>query len=144
MKNFFDEFKAFAMRGNVIDLAIGVILGAAFGTIVSSMVNDILMPPIGWLLGGADFADLFISLKGDYNSLADAQLAGAPTINIGLFINNVIDFLIVAFVIFLVVKQVNRLQQEEEEKPDTPAEPTTEEKLVEAINKLNEHLAKKA
>ena len=144
MKNFLDEFKAFAMRGNVIDLAIGVILGAAFGTIVSSMVNDILMPPIGWLLGGADFTDLFISLKGDYNSLADAQLAGAPTINIGLFINNVIDFLIVAFVIFLVVKQVNRLQKEEEEKPDTPAEPTTEEKLVEAINKLNEHLAKKA
>ena len=117
------EFKAFALRGNVIDLAIGVIIGGAFGKIVTSFVNDIIMPPIGMLLGNVNFADLFIALDGgDYASLAQAQEAGAPTLNYGMFINTVIDFLIIAFVIFLVVKQINRLTP----KPaPAPAEPTT-------------------
>jgi large conductance mechanosensitive channel len=104
------EFKAFAMRGNVLDLAIGIILGAAFGKIVTSFVSDILMPPIGMLLGGVDFASLFISLTGQsYPSLAAAKAAGAPTINYGVFFSAIFDFLIVAFVIFLIVRQVNRL-----------------------------------
>ena len=106
----FKEFKAFIMRGNVVDLAVGVIIGAAFGRIVTSLVNDIIMPPIGLALGGVSFADLFISLNGQhYAKLADAQAAAAPTINYGLFINTVIDFLIVAFVIFLVVRAIQRL-----------------------------------
>jgi large conductance mechanosensitive channel len=119
------EFKDFIMRGNVIDLAVGVIIGAAFGTIVSSFVNDILMPPIGLLLGGVDFSNLYFNLSGgEFASLAAAQEAGAATINYGLFVNNVIDFLIVALVIFLLIRQVNRLQREEE----APAEePTTKE-----------------
>jgi large conductance mechanosensitive channel len=104
------EFKEFALRGNVLDLAVGVIIGAAFGKIVSSFVNDILMPPLGLVLGGVDFANLFVNLSGTpYASLAEAQAAGAPTINYGLFINNIVDFLIVAFVIFLVVRAINRL-----------------------------------
>ena len=104
------EFKAFIMRGNVVDLAVGVIIGVAFGAVVTSFVKDIIMPPIGLLLGGVDFANLFISLKGQpFKSLADAQAAGAPTINYGLFINTVIDFVIVAFVIFLLVKALNRM-----------------------------------
>jgi large conductance mechanosensitive channel len=106
------EFKEFALRGNVLDLAIGVVIGAAFGKIVSSFVNDILMPPIGLLLGNVDFSNLFISLSGQsYATLKDAQAAGAATLNYGLFLNTVIDFLIVAFVIFLLVRQVNRLQR---------------------------------
>jgi large conductance mechanosensitive channel len=106
------EFKEFAMRGNVIDLAIGVIIGAAFGKIITSLVNDILMPPIGLVMGGIDFSNLFVSLNGQaYPSLAAAQEAGAPTINYGLFINNIIDFLIVAFVIFLVVRWINRMSK---------------------------------
>jgi len=124
MQKMFEEFKEFAMRGNVLDLAIGVIIGAAFGKIVSSLVNDIIMPPIGLLLGGIDFSNLFINLSGTpYPSLAAAQEAGAPTINYGLFINNVIDFLIVAFVIFLVVRWFNSLTR----KPEAPAAPTTRE-----------------
>jgi len=104
------EFREFALKGSVVDLAIGVIIGAAFGTIVSSLVDDIIMPPIGLALGGVSFADLFISLNGQhYAKLADAQAAAAPTINYGLFINTVIDFLIVAFVIFLVVRAIQRL-----------------------------------
>ncbi|MEA3375552.1 MAG: large conductance mechanosensitive channel protein MscL [Chloroflexota bacterium] len=117
------EFKEFALRGNVLDLAIGVIIGAAFGNIVSSFVNDILMPPIGLLLGNADFSNLFINLSGGrYESLAAAEEAGAVTINYGMFINNIVDFLIIAFALFLVVRQINKLQREEE-----PAEPTTKE-----------------
>jgi len=117
------EFKEFAMRGNVFDMAIGIVIGAAFGAIVASFVDDILMPPIGMLLGGVDFTNLFISLDGqNYASLAAAQAAGAATINYGLFISTVIDFLIVAFVIFLLVRQINRLKAEPEE---VPAEPTT-------------------
>ena len=119
------EFKTFAMRGNVIDLAVGVVIGAAFTSIVNSLVNDVIMPPIGLILQGVDFKNLFISLDGtDYPSLAAAQEAGAATLNYGLFINNVINFLIIAFVIFLVVRQINRLKskfikQEEAKAPET-------------------------
>lgn len=114
------EFKEFAMRGNVIDLAIGVVIGAAFGKIVTSLVDDILMPPLGLLLGNADFANLFVNLSDrPYESLAQAKEAGAPTINYGLFLNNVLSFLIIAFAVFLVVKQVNRFRRGEEPKPTT-------------------------
>ena len=105
------EFKAFAMRGNVLDLAIGIVIGAAFGKIVSSFVADVLMPPIGIVLGRADFAALFLDLSGTkHATLAEAKAAGAATINYGLFLQSVVDFLIVAFVIFLIVRQVNRFQ----------------------------------
>jgi large conductance mechanosensitive channel len=108
------EFKEFAIKGNAMDLAIGVIIGAAFGKIVTSLTNDILMPPIGMLLGGVDFTSLFISLSGQsYPTLAAAQEAGAPTINYGVFIQACLDFLIIAFAIFIVVKQINRLRKEE-------------------------------
>jgi len=106
------EFKAFAMRGNVMDMAVGIIIGAAFGRIVSSLVEDVLMPPIGKLMGGVDFSNLFVSLTDQsYPSLAAAKEAGAATINYGLFLNSVINFLIVAFAVFLMVKQVNRMQK---------------------------------
>lgn len=119
-----EEFKKFAMRGSVIDLAIGIILGTAFGAIVNSFVNDIIMPPIGLLLGKVDFSNLFINLsKTPYASLAEAQQAGAPTINYGIFINTIINFLIVAFVLFLLIRQVNRWTA----KPAEPAAPTTKE-----------------
>jgi len=119
------EFKEFAMRGNVLDMAIGIIIGAAFGKIVSSFVNDILMPPIGLLLGGVDFSDLFINLSGKpYASLAEAKAAGAATINYGVFLNAVLDFVIVAFAVFLLVRQVNRLRRQPE---PAPAAPTTKE-----------------
>jgi len=109
------EFKEFALRGNVLDLAVAFIMGAAFGQIVSSLVNDILMPPIGLALGRIDFANLFVSLSGKYYaSLAEAKAAGAPTINYGLFINTVISFIIVAFVLFLLVRQVMRLRRRQE------------------------------
>lgn len=112
MAKIFDEFKKFVARGNVIDLAVGVIIGTAFGKIVSSLVGDIIMPPIGYLLGKISFADLFISLSGDkYDSLKTAQDAGAATINYGAFINTVIDFLIVAVVIFLMIKAINKLSK---------------------------------
>ncbi|MED1865191.1 large conductance mechanosensitive channel protein MscL [Fictibacillus nanhaiensis] len=116
-----NEFKTFIMRGNVIDLAIGVIIGAAFSKIVTSLVDDVIMPPIGLLLGKVDFSNLYINLgKGDYATLADAKKAGAATVNYGLFINTLINFLIIAIVIFLVVKQINRLKKKEEVKaPDT-------------------------
>lgn len=118
------EFRDFAMRGNVVDLAIGIIIGAAFGKIVTSFVNDILMPPIGILLGKVDFSNLFINLSGTpYNSLAEAKAAGAATINYGLFVNNIIDFVIVAFAVFLLVRQVNRLTK----KPEAAVAPTTKE-----------------
>ena len=121
------EFKTFIMRGNVLDLAIGIIIGGAFGKIISSFVNVIIMPPIGLLLGKVNFSDLFVDLSGGgYESLAAAKEAGAPTLNYGLFINTVIDFLIVAFVIFLVVKQINKLQAIGK-KEEAPAAPTTKE-----------------
>jgi len=117
------EFKEFAMRGNVLDMAIGIIIGAAFGKIVTSLVNDILMPPIGVLFGGVNFADLFIDLSGQsYATLAAAQEAGAATINYGLFLNTIIDFIIVAFVVFLLVRQINRMKRQ-----PAPADPTTKE-----------------
>ncbi|HQA95034.1 MAG TPA: large-conductance mechanosensitive channel protein MscL [Thermotogota bacterium] len=123
----FKEFMTFIKRGNVIDLAIGIIIGGAFGKIVSSLVNDIIMPPIGLLIGNVDFSNLFISLNGTfYKSLAEAKAAGAPTMNVGLFINSVIDFLIIAFVIFLIVKQLNKIQKATE-KPAAPVAPTTKE-----------------
>jgi len=119
------EFKEFAMRGNVIDMAVGVIIGAAFGKIVTSLTNDILMPPIGLLLGKVDFSSLYLNLSGTaYPSLAEAKKAGAATINYGAFINTVIDFLIVAFVIFLLIRQINRFLAPA---PAPPAEPTTKE-----------------
>lgn len=107
----FREFKEFAMKGNVLDMAVGIILGAAFGKIVTSLVNDILMPPLGLMLGKIDFSNLFISLTGKaYASLAEAQAAGAPVLGYGKFINTILDFLIVAFAIFLMVRQMNRIQ----------------------------------
>jgi large conductance mechanosensitive channel len=119
------EFKEFATRGNVVDLAVGFILGAAFGKIVTSLVNDVLMPPVGLLLGRVDFSNLYFSLNGmRYTSLAEAQAAGAPTINYGVFINTVIDFIIVAFVIFLLVRFMNRMKRQE---VPVQAESTTQE-----------------
>jgi len=115
------EFKEFALKGNVVDLAIAVIIGAAFGKVISSFVNDIIMPPIGMLLGGVSFSDLFISLDGQtYPSLAVAQAAGAATINYGVFLTTIIDFVIIAWVLFLVVKAMNRMK-----KAPAPADPTT-------------------
>ena len=117
------EFKEFVMKGNVIDLAVAVIIGAAFGKIVTSFTNDIIMPPIGLLLGNVNFTDLFWALDGNqYASLAVAQAAGAPTINYGVFINTIIDFIIVAFVIFLIVRQMNRMKRS-----PAPTAPTTKE-----------------
>ncbi len=124
------EFKEFAMRGNVVDMAVGIIIGAAFGTIISSLVADVLMPPIGLLLGNIDFANLFAVLKegakaaGPYASLAAAKEAGAVTINYGLFINTIISFLIVAFAVFLLIRSLNKLKRQEEA---PPAVPTTKE-----------------
>ena len=121
----FREFREFAMRGNVVDLAVGIIIGAAFGKIITSLVNDIIMPPIGLLLGRVDFSNLFINLSGQsFTSLAEAKAAGAPTINYGMFLNAVMDFAIVAFAIFLLVRSINRLTRQ----PDTvPAAPTSRE-----------------
>ena len=135
------EFKDFIMRGNVLDLAVAVIIGAAFGTIVSSFVNDILMPPIGLLLGGVDFSNLFIDLSGGgYATLSAAQEAGAATLNYGLFLNAVINFLIVAFAVFLVLRAVKaaeaRMQKEEEDAPPAPPEPSAEESLLAEIRDL--------
>ena len=129
-----EEFKKFAMRGNVMDMAIGIILGASFGKIVSSFVSDVLMPPIGKIVGNVDFSSLFINLTDTaYPSLAAAQEAGAATINYGVFLNNVLDFVIVAFAIFLVVKGMNNLKKKEEEKPTEPPKPTAEVELLTEI-----------
>lgn len=119
----FKEFKEFIARGNVLDLAIGVIIGAAFGKIVTSLVDDVIMPPIGLILGRVDFTNLYLSLTGEsYPSLEAAKAAGAPTINYGVFLNTIIQFLIIAFVLFLVVRQANRLRRE-----GPPPEPNTKE-----------------
>lgn len=121
----FNEFKKFAMRGNVVDMAIGIVIGAAFSAIVKSMVDDVLMPPIGLLLGGVDFSDFFIVLKegakaaAPYHTLADAKAAGAVTLNFGLFVNSVISFTIVAFALFMIVKGMNKLRATEEPAPVT-------------------------
>ena len=126
------EFKEFAMKGNVLDMAIGVIMGGAFGKIVSSLVSDVLMPPIGLLTGGVDFSSLFLNLSGTAQpSLTAAKAAGAPTINYGVFLQATFDFIIIAFVIFLLVKQMNRLKKEAPPAPPAPpAGPTNEEKLL--------------
>jgi large conductance mechanosensitive channel len=123
------EFKEFAMRGNVVDMAVGIIIGAAFGTIVNSLVADIITPPIGLLLGRVDFTNLFIVLKegataGPYASLADAKKAGAVTVNYGVFANAIVSFVIVAFAVFLLIRSINKLKRQEEA---PPAEPTTKE-----------------
>ncbi|TKS58915.1 MAG: mechanosensitive ion channel protein MscL [Nitrospira sp.] len=123
------EFRDFAMRGNVLDMAIGVIIGGAFGKIVSSLVSDVLMPPLGLLMGKVDFSSLFINLSGTPQpSLTAAKAAGAPTINYGVFLQATFDFIIIAFVIFMLVKQVNRFKKEAP--PAPPAGPTNEEKLL--------------
>ena len=137
----FKEFREFAVRGNVVDLAVGVIIGAAFGAVVTSLVNDVIMPPIGLILGGVDFSNLFVVLKegakaaGPYASLAEAKAAGAVTVNIGVFINALINFLIVAFAVFLVVKGVNAARRQT---PPAPVEaaPTPQEKLLMEIRDL--------
>ncbi|MCC7488377.1 MAG: large conductance mechanosensitive channel protein MscL [Gammaproteobacteria bacterium] len=129
------EFKEFAMRGNVVDLAVGIIIGGAFGKITTSLVNDVIMPPVGLLLGKVDFSSLYINLSGTaYASLAAAQAAGAPVIRYGAFINTLLDFLIVAFAIFLLVRAINRLKKAEP--TPAPAGPTAEEKLLGEIRDL--------
>ena len=131
------EFKEFAMKGNVLDMAIGVIIGGAFGKIVSSLVSDVLMPPIGLLMGKVDFSSLFIDLSQTAPvSLAAAKAAGAPTLNYGVFLQSVFDFIIVAFVIFMLVKQVNRFKKEAPPPPPAPPEPSNEEKLLMEIRDL--------
>ena len=121
----FKDFKEFAMKGNMIDMAVGIVIGAAFGTIITSLVADIIMPPIGMLLGNVDFANLFLLLKegkvpGPYGSVAVAKAAGAVTLNIGIFINTIISFLIIAFSVFIVVRKINKLRREEEAPPTVP------------------------
>jgi large conductance mechanosensitive channel len=131
------EFKAFAMRGNVVDMAVGIIIGGAFGKIVSSFVADVIMPPIGLLLGGVDFSNLFINLSDTaYATLAAAEEAGAPVIKYGAFINTVLDFVIIAFAIFMVIKGMNSMKKKEEEKPAEPPKPSAEESLLTEIRDL--------
>ncbi|HNP36704.1 MAG TPA: large conductance mechanosensitive channel protein MscL [Woeseiaceae bacterium] len=128
------EFKEFAMRGNVVDMAVGIIIGAAFGSIVKSLVDDIIMPPIGMAIGGIDFSDLYINLSsGEYESLTAAKAAGAATINYGVFLNALFSFLIVAFAVFLLVKGINKMKKTEEEKPAEPAKPSDEVVLLTEI-----------
>lgn len=140
------EFREFIARGNVLDLAVGIIIGAAFTAIVNSLVADVITPVIGLVTGGVDFSNIFIVLRegvpaGPYQTLMAAQEAGAVTINVGQFLNAVINFVIVAFVVFLIIKQANRFMPKPP--PPPPAGPTTEEKLVQAIDKLNGYLEKK-
>ena len=131
------EFKEFAIKGNVVDMGIGIVIGAAFTSIVNSFVKDIVNPIIGAITGGIDFSNLFINLGGtDYASLAAAQQAGAPTINYGLFINAIISFLIVAWILFLVVKAMNELKRKEAAAPAAPAAPPRQEVLLEEIRDL--------
>jgi len=132
------EFREFAMRGNVMDMAVGIIIGAAFGKIVTSLVNDIIMPPIGLLMGNVDFSNLFLNLSIDssYPSVAAAEAAGAPIIKYGLFINTILDFVIVAFAIFLLIRMVNRLKRKQEAAPAAPPTPSAEEKLLAEIRDL--------
>ena len=129
VKRWADEFKTFAVKGNVIDMAVGIIIGAAFGKVVNSIVADIIMPPIGWIMGKVDFTNLYISLSGnnDYPTLAAAQAAGETTINYGLFINTIINFIIVAFAVFLLIKFINKLRATVEKKEEVAEEATTKE-----------------
>ena len=135
------EFREFAMRGNVVDMAVGIIIGAAFGTIVQSLVNDIIMPPIGLALGNVDFSNLFFVLKvgtplGPYPALSDAAKAGAVTVNYGKFINTIISFLIVASAVFILVRNVNKLKLQKETAPPPSPEPSNEEKLLAEIRDI--------
>lgn len=131
------EFKEFAIKGNVIDMAVGVVIGGAFGKIVNSLVTDVIMPPIGLLLGKVDFTNLFINLSGTpAASLAEAKAKGLATLNYGVFINTAFEFLIIAFAIFMVVKQINRLKREAPPAPAAPPEPSAEEKLLGEIRDL--------
>ena len=136
------EFKEFAVKGNVLDMAVGIIIGAAFGTVVQSMVNDVLMPPIGILLGGVDFGDLFLTLRqgtvpGPYVNLESAREAGAVTINYGVFVNSVISFVIVAFAVFLLVRSFNKLKRQEAKALDVaPAAPPADIVLLSEIRDL--------
>lgn len=128
------EFKKFAMRGNVVDMAVGIVIGAAFGKIVSSVVNDIIMPPIGLLMGGVDFSNLFFNLgDASFDTLALAEAAGAPVIKYGVFINTILDFLIVAFAIFMVIKGMNAMKKKEEEAPAEAPKPSAEAVLLTEI-----------
>ncbi len=143
------EFKEFIMRGNVLDLAVGVIIGAAFNSIVTSLVNDIIMPPVGLIVGDVDFSSLFIDLSGQgYETLAAAQEAGAPTINLGLFINAVINFLIVALVIFFLVRWFNRLARQAKEGETEAAEPapapSAEEQMLEELRAIRRTMESQA
>ena len=135
------EFKEFAIKGNMLDMAVGIIIGAAFGTIIQSLVNDVIMPPIGMLLGGVDFTDMFLTLQqgavpGPYATLAAAQEAGAVTINYGVFANALVSFTIVAFSVFMVVRSFNALKRKEEAKPAAPPAPSAEENLLGEIRDL--------
>ena len=136
------EFKEFAMRGNVLDMAVGIIIGAAFGTIVNSLVNDLIMPPVGLALGGVDFTNLFVTLRdgakaaGPYASLADAKAAGAVTLNYGVFANSIVSFLIVAVAIFMLVKGANSLKEEQAAAPAEPPAPTKDQVLLTEIRDL--------
>jgi len=138
------EFKEFALRGNMLDLAIGIILGAAFGAIVSSLVDDIIMPPIGLILGGVDFSQIFLVLKGegDFNTIQQAKEAGAVTWNIGLFINAVIKFLIVAFAVFLLVKAINKLMRKQDAKAVEPPPPPPPAEDVQLLREIRDLLAR--
>jgi len=137
-----NEFKKFVMRGNVLDMAVGIIIGTAFGAIVKSLVDDVIMPVVGLLLGNVDFSNLFVVLRsgaesiGPYATLADAQAAGAVTLNYGTWLNTIVTFLIVAFAIFMLIKQVNRFEKKKEEAPAKPPEPSAEEKLLGEIRDL--------
>jgi large conductance mechanosensitive channel len=136
MSGFVQEFKEFALRGNVVDLAVGLVIGAAFGAIVTSLVQDVIMPPLGLIIGNVDFSDLFINLSGqDYPSLAAAREAGAPVIAYGAFINAVINFVIVALAIFIVVKGMNRLRRKQEQAPEE-VPPPRQEVLLEEIRDI--------
>lgn len=131
------EFREFAMRGNMIDMAVGIIIGAAFGKIVSSLVADVIMPPIGLLLGKVDFSNLYLNLSGgDFQSLADAKAAGAATLNYGVFFNTVLDFIIVAFAVFMLIRQINRLKRKEAEKPAAPPAPPEDLVVLREIRDL--------
>mgnify|MGYP001813198086 FL=1 len=135
------EFKEFAAKGNMLDMAVGIVIGAAFATIITSLVNDIVMPPIGMALGGVDFAEFYAILQqgdpaGPYATLAAAKEAGAVTMNWGIFINALISFLIVAFALFIVIKGFNKMKAEEEAAPEAPPEPSAEETLLAEIRDL--------
>ena len=135
------EFRDFAVKGNVLDMAVGIIIGAAFGTVVKSLVADVIMPPIGLLLGGVDFSNLFVTVSqgtaaGPYETLAAAQEAGAVTINYGVFINEIVSFTIVAFAVFMLVKSFNSMKRAEEEAPSEPPAPSAEETLLTEIRDL--------